>query len=158
MTFSGSAESQPTQLLQHALTTATRTVECGLNGQREQEDGDSVSKDFSIDSMIVPPAGGSTSRYQFNWLAPTQTQPHALHKEQDLEMVEEGESSQKENTPASNENKHEKVTRTRSSSPQTSSAKLITSSHADTLNSRTASGVGRVNGEPPIDLHSLCMK
>jgi hypothetical protein len=158
MTFSGSAESQPTQLLQHALTTATRTVECGLNGQREQEDGDNVSKDFSIDSMIVPPAGGSTSRYQFNWLAPTQTQPHALHKEQELEMVEEGESSQKENTPASNENKHEKVTRTRSSSPQTSSAKPITSPHADTLNSRTASGVGKVNGEPPIDLYSLCIQ
>jgi hypothetical protein len=160
MTFSDSVESQPTQLLQHALTTATKTVEhrkeWGLNEQREQEeDGDNISKDFSTDSILVPPAQGSTSQYQLNWLAPTQTQPQVVHREQ--EMVEEGEGSQKENTPTSNENKHEKVARTRSPSPQTSSTKPIKGSHADSLNSRTASGIGKANGEPPIHLYSLCI-
>jgi len=161
MTFSDPVESQPTQLLQHALTTATKTVEhrkeWGLNEQREQEeDGDNISKDFSTDSILVPPAQSSTSPYQLNWLAPTQTQPQVVHKEQ--EMVEEGEDSQKENTPTSNENKHEKVARTRSSSPQSSSTKPIKGSHADSLNPRTASGTGKANGEPPIHLYSLCVE
>jgi len=151
MTSSDSAESQPTQLLQHALTTATRNAEhreeWGFNEQREQEeDGDNVSKDFSTDSMIVPPVRSPTSRYL---LSSTQTpQPHVLHREQ--EMVGEGEGSQKENTPASN---NIKVARTRSPSPQTSSTKPIKGSYADSLNARTASGIGQgqANGEPLID-------
>ncbi|OAX38923.1 hypothetical protein K503DRAFT_740390 [Rhizopogon vinicolor AM-OR11-026] len=150
-------ESQPTQLLQHALTTATKTVEhrkeWGLNEQREQEeDGDNISKDFSTDSILVPPAQSSTSPYQLNWLAPTQTQPQVVHKEQ--EMVEEGEDSQKENTPTSNENKHEKVARTRSSSPQSSSTKPIKGSHADSLNPRTASGTGKANVAKSVSFQS----
>ena len=161
MTFSDSVESQPTQLLQHALTTATKTVEhgkeWGLNEQREQEeDGDNISKDFSTDSMLVPSVQGSTPRYQFNWLAPTQTQPQVLHAEQEM-IEEERDCAQKENTPASNQNKHQKVVRTRSSSPQASSTKPIKGSHADSLNSCTASGVGKANGEPPIHLYSLCI-
>jgi hypothetical protein len=159
MTFSDSVESQPTQLLQHALTKATKIVEhsteWGLNQQREQEeDGDNINKDFSTDSLIIPPIRGSTSQYQFHWLAPTQ--PQVLHREQ--EIVGEGEDSQKENTPASNQNiMHERIARTRSPSPQTSSAKPIKGSHADSLNPRTASGIGKAKGEPPIDLCSLCI-
>ncbi|KAG2349779.1 hypothetical protein BDR05DRAFT_253632 [Suillus weaverae] len=123
---SDSVESQPTQLLQHALTKhksiAEHSDKWGLNRECEQEGNDkNFSTNFSIDSMMIPPARGSTSRYQLNWLAPTQTQPQVLHRED--EIVEEG--SQKENTPASNKNKHENVARTRSSSPQASSAKPI---------------------------------
>lgn len=162
--FSGdSIESQPTQLLQYALTKQKSIVDhsdqWGLNHQCEQEGGDrNLSTNFSIDSMMIPPARGSTSRYQLNWLAPTQTQPQVLHTEE--EIVEEG--SQKENTPASNKNKNEIVARTRSSSPQASSTKLVNvkGPHADSLShpdSRTASGIGKANGEPPINLCTLLL-
>jgi hypothetical protein len=159
--FSDSVESQPTQLLQHALTKqksiAEHSDEWGLNHECEQEGDDrNRSANFSIDSIMVPPARGSTSRYQLNWLAPTQTQPQVSHREE--EIVEEG--SQKENTPASNNNKHKNVARTRSSSPQASSA-YVKGSHADSLShpdSRTASGIGKANGEPPINLCTIYFK
>ncbi|KAG2078219.1 hypothetical protein BDR04DRAFT_455611 [Suillus decipiens] len=158
---SDSAESQPTQLLQHALTKQKSIVEpidkWGLKHECEQEQDDrDFITNFSIDSMIIPPARGSASRYQLNWLAPTQTQPQVLHREE--EIVEEG--SQKENdTPASNRNKHENVARTRSSSPQASSSKPVNvkGSHVDYLShpdSRTASGIGRANVPKSVSFQS----
>ncbi|KAG2111651.1 uncharacterized protein F5147DRAFT_94276 [Suillus discolor] len=105
--------------------------------------------------MMIPSARGSTSRYQLNWLAPTQTQPQVLHTEE--EIVEEG--SQKENTPASNKNKNEDVARTRSSSPQASSTKLVNvkGPHADSLShpdSCTASGIGKANVPKSVSFQS----
>lgn len=154
---SDSVESQPTQLLQHALTKqksfAEHNDEWGLNHECEQEGDDrNRSTNFSIDSIMVPPARGSTSRYQLNWLAPTQTQPQVLHREE--EIIEEG--SQKENTPASNKNKRENIARTRSSSPQASSAN-VKGFHADSLShpdSRTASGIGKATVPKSVSFQS----
>jgi hypothetical protein len=151
-------ESQPTQLLQHALTKqkpfAEHSDEWGLNHECEQDRN--LSANFSIDSMMIPPARGSTSRHQLNWLAPTQMQPQVLYKDQ--EIIEEG--SQKENTPAeSNKNKHENIERTRSSSPQASVN--VKGSHADPLShpeSHTASGIGKANGEPLINFCNVYLK
>ncbi|KAG1756675.1 uncharacterized protein EDB91DRAFT_1093869 [Suillus paluster] len=150
---SDSVESQPTQLLQHALTKQKSTVE--HIDDNWGETGGISAQPFLANSMIVPPAQGSTPRYQFNWLAPTQTQPQVLHREE--EIVKEG--SQKENTPASSEIKHEIAARTRSSSPQASSAKPVNlkGSHADSLShpdSRTASGIGKANVPKSVSFQS----
>ncbi|KAH7919017.1 hypothetical protein BV22DRAFT_1041290 [Leucogyrophana mollusca] len=95
------------------------------------------TKDLSADSM-VPPARNSAPRYHFHGLAATQTQSQ-------YEGFQSDTGSQKENTPTSNDIRHDVPVRTRSSSPHAPPAKLPNKgSHADPLShphSRSATGV-----------------
>ncbi|KAF9227697.1 hypothetical protein BS17DRAFT_399436 [Gyrodon lividus] len=102
--------SQPTQLLQHALAPPLQGLEqnqdCSLASSDYIQDEGHASKEFSLDSMIVPPARNSVPRYRLHELPVIQNQSRNDSSEQDLTAAE---VPQKENATRASSQENKRV-------------------------------------------------